>query len=324
MKSVTASFFCMNPAIIKDIYSPAQTNRLKELCNLTTDVFSTQDVEAGKLSETDVLFSTWGMASFTDEQLEKMPNLKAVFYAAGATDSFCHPLFRKQIQLFSAWKANSIPVAEFTVAQITLGLKNYFQMLRFMKDPQTYSACNRAAGCGMYGARVALLGNGMISQHVQALLKSYDVEIIVIPSHPSARTISLEEAFATSQVVSNHFPNRDDNGGVFNGKLFESMHPGAVFINTGRGCQINEPEMIKVLRKRPDLTVLLDVTWPEPPKADSPLYSLPNVFLSPHIAGSLHDEWHRMADYMIDDFERWIKGEVTQNAVDPKKIITAK
>ena len=124
-------------------------------------------------------------------------------------------------------------------------------MLHAMKEPYTYFEQNRIAGCGMYGARVALLRNGMISQHVQKLLKSYDVVVIVVPTHAVARTISLEEAFATSQIVSNHFPDRDDNVGIFNGKLFRSMRPEAVFINIGRGCQVNEMELVDVLKSKP-------------------------------------------------------------------------
>jgi len=68
-------------------------------------------------------------------------------------------------------------------------------------------------------------------------------------------------------------------------------------------------EMIDVLTRRPDLTALLDVTHPEPPKPDSPLYSLPNVQISTHIAGSMNNELVRMADYCIEEFERWQAGE---------------
>ena len=83
---------------------------------------------------------------------------------------------------------------------------------------------------------------------------------------------------------------------MLNAALFRSMRPGATFINTGRGAQVNESDMAAVFGARPDLTALLDVTWPEPPEAGSPLYTLPNVHLSSHIAGSLGNEVVRMAD----------------------------
>ena len=102
------------------------------------------------------------------------------------------------------------------------------------------------------------------------------------------------------------------------------MPENGVFINTGRGRQINEAEFCEVLKARPDLTALLDVTWPEPPAEDSPLYRLPNVFLSPHIAGSLNDEWIRMADYMVAEFERYLAGEPFQHEVNESMLITSK
>jgi len=73
------------------------------------------------------------------------------------------------------------------------------------------------------------------------------------------------------------------------------MRPYATFINTGRGAQVVEEALADVLRSRPDLTAVLDVTWPEPPVAGHPFYSLPNCVLTPHIAGSSGDEVHRMS-----------------------------
>jgi phosphoglycerate dehydrogenase-like enzyme len=87
------------------------------------------------------------------------------------------------------------------------------------------------------------------------------------------------------------------------------MKPGASFINTARGAVVNEADLIAVLRERPDLFALLDVTWPEPPVEGSPLYELPNIVLTPHVAGSMNGECHRMARVMIDELDRWQRGE---------------
>ena len=67
--------------------------------------------------------------------------------------------------------------------------------------------------------------------------------------------------------------------------------------------------MIETLKNRPDLTALLDVTYPEPPDAGSELWTLPNVWISPHIGGSVGDEVVRMADCMIEEFQAWESGE---------------
>jgi phosphoglycerate dehydrogenase-like enzyme len=87
------------------------------------------------------------------------------------------------------------------------------------------------------------------------------------------------------------------------------MKRGATFINTARGGIVREEEMLEVLRKRPDLTAVLDVTEPEPAAADSPVFALPNVVLTPHIAGSLGLECRRMGRYMVDELRRYLNGE---------------
>ena len=89
----------------------------------------------------------------------------------------------------------------------------------------------------------------------------------------------------------------------------KSMREGATFINTGRGAQVVEGDLIRVLTERPDLTALLDVTFPEPPESDSPLWTLPNVWITPHIGGSVGDEVVRMADCVIEEFIAWESGK---------------
>ena len=305
------------------VYSAEQMKILAEMTDLIPGINTHEEVQKGLLADVDVLFSTWGIPDFSDEEIAMMPKLKAVFYAAGATDHFARKFFARNIKVFSAWQANAIPVAEFCVAQIILGMKGYFRCSRELKSPENWN--QKHVGPGSYGETVALIGAGAISTRVKNMLETgYNLKVIVVPSRKENRTISLEEAFAQAQVVSNHLPNRDDNIGVLDGKLFRSMREGAVFINTGRGAQVNEADLVEVMRERPDLTALLDVTMPEPPLADSPLYSTPNIIISPHIAGSLNDEVHRMVDFMFDDFRRFTAGEPTLYEVNESMLLTSK
>ena len=83
------------------------------------------------------------------------------------------------------------------------------------------------------------------------------------------------------------------------------------------------PAVVEVLEKRPDLTALLDVMHPEPPEDGSKLYTLPNVRLSTHIAGSINDEVHRMADYMIEELRRYLAGEPLVYEVSESMLLTS-
>ena len=315
-----AIIVCNNTRNIDYVYTKEQLAELAELTDLYPEVVS--DLSQGDFKDVEYMFSTWGMLAPSEEELAKyLPNLKALFYGAGATDHFVRPFFARNIKVISAWQANAVPVAEFSLAQILLALKGYY-----LNNREVHSTGWKGAfrGPGIYEDTVALIGDGAVANKLASLLKNFNVNVIMIPSRVEWRTVSLEEAFKTAFVVSNHLPNRDDNIGVINRTHFESMRYGATFINTGRGAQINEADMIDVLKQRPDLTALLDVTFPEPPVEGSELYTLPNVKLSSHIAGSLNNEVHRMSDYMVDEFKRFLAGEELRYEVREEMLITSK
>ncbi len=110
--------------------------------------------------------------------------------------------------------------------------------------------------------------------------------------------------------------------GTLNGPLLESLREGATFINTGRGAQVVEADLVRVLQARPDLTALLDVTAPEPPPRESALWQLPNVVISPHIGGTIGNEVGRLAECVIEEFEAWQAGRALRYQVTPEVLRT--
>ena len=252
-----------------------------------------------------------------EEIKEYLPNLKAVFYAAGSVQSFARPFLNCGVRVFSAWAANAVPVAEYTVANIVLANKGFFKSSRIFKTKKYREAYNEA-GCfiGNYGAKVGIIGAGMIGKMVIEKLKSYNLKVMVFDPFLSdekaaelgVRKVSLTELFSECNVVSNHLANNAQTVGMLNKKLFERMPENATFLNTGRGAQVVEEDLIEVLRKREDITAVLDVTYPEPPAETSAFYDLPNCILTPHIAGSKGAEVHRMAEYMKNEYQLYMKG----------------
>lgn len=97
------------------------------------------------------------------------------------------------------------------------------------------------------------------------------------------------------------------------------MKKNVTLLNTARGAVINEPELIETLRERPDIVAVLDVTHPEPPASNSPLFDLPNIILTPHIAGSQFQECRRMAKYMVDDCKRFLDGKPLHHQITRKQ-----
>ncbi|MCE9612975.1 MAG: hydroxyacid dehydrogenase [Lentisphaerae bacterium] len=320
-----------SPEQIERVYGRGQRERLSRLTTLHPDVLtsSTLAAQAATLREVETIFSTWGMPALSADRLACLPALRAVFYAAGSVKAFAAPLLERGITVVSAWAANAVPVAEFALAQILLANKGYHRNRADFRCPADYARAFR--GSGNYGGTVALLGAGMVGRALIGLLRHVTLNVIVwdpMLSDADAAALGvrrvphLAEAFHDAHVVSNHLANVPATRGLLDEALFSAMRPHACFINTGRGATVREDDLIRVLRARPDLTALLDVTEPEPPVEGSPLYDLPNVHLTTHVAGSLNDEVGRMAAWMIDEFQTWRSGQPLRYAVTADMLAT--
>ena len=321
---VQAAFF-NERSQVDYVYARGRRERVAELTELFPRVVSSATFaeHVPALSELRVIFSTWGMPALTAEQLACLPRLELLLYAAGSVKSFARPFLEREIVVVSAAVANGVAVAEFTLGQILLSCKGFFRNTADCRSPTARRAGNVFRGNGGFEETVAIIGVGTIGRKVTELLSAFDLNVIVVdpylPDQEAARLgvrkVTLQQAFGEAYVVSNHLPNLPELQGVLGASLFSVMRHGATFINTGRGAQVVEGELIDVLAARPDLTALLDVTLPEPPAADSALYTLPNVQLSSHIAGAMNNEVVRMADCVIEEFRNWEAGVPLRYAV---------
>lgn len=318
---------------LKKVYSDSTVNQLEKY-GFENKTYSKEDILKDPCSFKDVkvIFSTWGMPSFTREEIKEIfPSLECVFYAAGSVQKFARPFLESNVRVFSAFAANAVPVAYYVVAQIILANKGFFTLSdkKYCKD-RTLSRSLMSDFPGNYHVKAGIIGAGMIGSMVCEKLKDFDIEVLVFDpflSDDRAKELgvtkcSLEYLFENCFVVSNHLANNEQTKGMLDYSLFSKMQQNAVFINTGRGAQVVEQDLIKVLEQRPDITALLDVTDPEPPLEDSKLYTLPNCLLTPHIAGSSGREVFRMAEYMKDEFVSYIENKPVKYEVTKKMLET--
>lgn len=323
---IKAAFLAGDPDVVHRVWGPRQKERLAGLVDLPSEVITPATLadHAEWLADTRVIFSTWTMPRLTHEQLMLMPKLQAVFYAAGSVKVFAEPLFDHKITVVSAWAANAIPVAEFTLSQILFSLKLGWQHARQLRHAPGPEGFRHLAIPGVYGTTVGIVSLGMIGRKLCQLLQPFALKKLAYDPFVRSETLrelgtvraeSLEEVFSQSDVVTIHTPWLKETEGIVTGELLAAMKPNATFINTSRGALVREDELIDVMRRRPDLTAVLDVTWPEPPVAGSPLYDLENVILMPHLAGSVGTEVLRMADLMIEEFLLWAEGQPLRYAV---------
>ncbi len=323
-----AILVCESPRF-GDVYPRRILEAIGERVRLDLQVYSKQALldEPDRCLDASYLFSTWGMPCFTTEEIERLfPCLRGVFYAAGSVQGFARPFLEKGVAVFSAWAANAVPVAEYTVGEILLANKGAFQAMRKCAGDirgREQAAAFSGRFPGTYDTTVGLIGLGMIGAMVAERLQAYQVRVLAFdpfcPEQKAERLgvtlCSLETLFAESQTISNHLANNPQTVGMLHYGLFSRMRTNATFLNTGRGAQVVEEDLVRALREQPDRTAVLDVTWPEPPEPGHAFYTLPNVFLTPHIAGSMGQEVVRMSAYMLDELRAVLDGRPTRYSV---------
>ncbi|MGH8777270.1 MAG: hydroxyacid dehydrogenase [Jiangellaceae bacterium] len=273
-------------------------------------------VRSPDLSKADIVFSGWGAPVMDEAFLASAPRVRMVFYGAGSVRSLVTDAFwDRGIRVTSAAEANAIPVSEYTLAAILLSLKHVWRLSAKVRAEHRYPAL--AGIPGAFGSTVGILSFGAIGRLVCSRLRSFDVRVIAYDPYTDPKEaarlgvelVPLDAVFRECDVVSLHTPWLRETEGLVGRALLSLMKEGATLINTARGAVVREQDLIDVLRRRPDLTAVVDVTDPEPPQPGSPLYSLPNVVLTPHIAGSQGRERLRMGRCMVQELHRYLEGE---------------
>ncbi|WP_067779826.1 hydroxyacid dehydrogenase [Actinomyces vulturis] len=295
-------------------------DRLRALGELSFDPdplnHATEESRA-MLREADIVVTCWETGSF-DELLDDMPNLRLVVHSGGSIRAILGPeAFDRGIRMSSQTQVNAEPVAQYTVAMILLALKDIFHSHRryVEKRDKDWQFWDEFENIGVYGATVGLIGLSRISRRVIDLLKPFNVNIKVQSGHLSddqARELgvsaaSMEEILSTSDVVSLHSASTPRTYHMLGAEHFAMMRDGVTFINTARGAICDQDALIEELKKD-RIRAIIDVTDPEVCVPDSPLYTLPNVFLTPHAAGSMGRELFSLGDGAVNDVANYIMG----------------
>jgi phosphoglycerate dehydrogenase-like enzyme len=316
--------FILRPDAYDEIYGHQERTTIGELIDVIAPPQTSESILAHPeiLQEVEVILSGWGAPLMDEAFLAHAPCLRAIFYGAGSIRGFAtDALWERGILITSAQETNAIPTAEYTLAAILFSLKHGWSLAAQTRREQRFP--ERNAVPGIYDATVGIISLGMVGRHVRELLRPFNVHVLaydpyVSPEEAIALDISLcslETLFREAQVVSLHAPLLPETANMVRGSHLSSMAHGSTFINTARGGLVQHEELIAVLEQRSDLHAVLDVTAPEPPVPGSPLYTLPNVMLTPHIAGSLGSERRRLGQAMVAELQRFIAGDPLQYTI---------
>lgn len=315
---------------LRRVYPQCVVDKINTIYDLNPDFCSAKEIFEDKHLDTEIIFSTWGMPKLSIEDINRhLPKLQSVFYAAGSVQDFAQTFLASGVRVFSAWKANAVPVAEFTFAEILLSTKGYFKAAkRFC--PYGIGARYNAACNGNYQSKIGILGVGGVGSLVAERLKTTDLEVYAYDpflSDEKATELNIimkpiEWIFANCNVVSNHLANKQELNKILDYELFSSMPKYSVFINTGRGAQVDERGLAKALWNDRTKYAVLDVTAHEPLSLFSPLRLVSNKIITPHIAGSSGHEVVRMSELMLSTSIKVTNGESVDNEVTPIMLST--
>jgi phosphoglycerate dehydrogenase-like enzyme len=279
---------------------------------LVAERFDSPEVHA-VLADAEILVTGWGCPPIDATVLRAAPRLRAILHAAGSVKGHLAPeCWERGLVVSSAADANAVPVAELTLAMILLAGKDVFGLRERYRRDRTFAIGEIQPGIGNFRRRVGLVGASRIGRQVVQLLTPFDLAVSLTDPYVSVppagvRLLELDDLLRESDVVSLHAPATPETHHLLDRRRLALIPDGGVLINTARGSLVDTDALVAELAGG-RISAILDVTDPEPLPADSPLFDLPNVFLTPHIAGSHGNELDRLGRTVVAELERLITG----------------
>lgn len=318
--------FAFGPLGIEKLFSQTDLNRLENCCRIVAGEPLREfhsEVARAQLADTDILITGWGCPAIDAAVLETAPSLKLVAHAAGSVKHLIGPaLFERGIAVTNAAAANAVPVAEFALAAILFANKDVFRFRQLYAQQRRSLEMHQSfdGDSGSWHKKVGIVGASRIGRRVLEFLRPHDMDILLYDPLVSAaeaeqlgtRLASLPELMTECQTVSLHAPLLAATQHMIDAEMLARMPDGATLINTARGGLVDQTALEAEL-SRGRLSAILDVTEPEVLAPTSPLYELPNVVLTPHIAGAIGNERQRLGRLITDEIERFVAGDPLQH-----------
>lgn len=299
--------------------------RLKNMCAVDIafgDLASS--VGPSGFDDIEIVLTGWSGRPLDLASVLKLPRLRLIAHLGGSVrGAATRDVVHSGVLVTHGAQANARPVAEYSLAMILLANKDIPHWLGTFSRQKAnlgVDAVARHGTLGNCGRAVGIIGASRTGREVVRLLERHDLDVLVadpIASTASiaalgARHVSVEELLLQSDVVSLHQPLLESTYKSFGAAQFAMMRQGATLINTARGA-IVDTEALTDAAASGRINAILDVTDPEPLPSDHRLWTLPNVLITPHMAGSTGNEVLRMTHEVLDDVERFLRGEQMHN-----------
>jgi len=279
------------------------------------------------LPDADAVITSWGVATLDADVMNAAPNLKAMAHMGSSVKRFVSDAFwERGMHLTSAGITLARDVAETTLGLMIVGQKRIWPLGQHVREGgwRDSPAWDKWFSRELFRKEVGIIGASNVGRYVIELLKPFDAKVLLYDPFVSeeeaaklgVEKLELDELLRRSDVVSLHAPANEHTYQMLNAEGLVSMKDEALIVNTGRGTLIDEPALIKELQKG-RFFAFLDVTDPEPPAADSPLRTLDNVVVTPHIAGCI-ENCNRMGELAVEELRRFFAKEEAVYKITPE------
>lgn len=291
------------------------------------------DALVGFATDLDALLVCHGSPRMTGEILDRLPNLRFIAEVEG--DRFSQRIdvnaaAERGVTVVDTTNGSSYPVSEWALAMAMIGLRNAGALYRRMIAGETPFRTNEdrindfSWNGELTGKTVGLVGCGYIGRRLLELLAPFHCDILAFDPHVPRVLADIYDITLTSlaavmacDVVISLVPLTPETQKMIGEPQLALLKPGAVFVNVSRGAVVDQPALIRRLEQG-DIVASLDVFDPEPLEASSPLRTMSNVFLTPHIAGVTAPCGPRFLTLAAEEIARKFAGHRTRHDLVPR------
>lgn len=231
----------------------------------------------------------------------------------------------ERVAITSAAGVHAVPLAEFALMGLLTLARDVRGLIRAQQAREWPT--DRHPQAELRGRTLLIVGLGGVGREIARLAVTFGMEVIGVKRHPEPilhvdevhPTERLREVAARADAVVVTLPLTDETAGLLDAATLDALPPGAWFVNVGRGGVVDETALVERLRSGRIRGAVLDVFATEPLPPDSPLWELPNVLLSPHLAALSPHENARIVKLFHDNLQRLLAGEPLRNRILPDR-----
>jgi phosphoglycerate dehydrogenase-like enzyme len=304
--------------LVVDIHAELYRDRLQaEFPDLQFMLFHAAAEVSGDLSDIDVMIM-FGI-EIRDEMLRDAPRLKWIQSLATGVDHFLRcPSLRQEVLITSGRGIHGVPMREH-VLYLMMAMSHD---ARRQAEDHRQHVWQRRLWTTLYGKTAVIVGTGIVGGAIGQLLHALGMHVIGVSRTPRKvdgfdeimAADRLRDAAGKADYLINVLPAAPENSALFGAALFAAMKPSAYYISAGRGQTVDEPALIAALRERRIAGAALDVFRTEPLPPDSPFWSLPNLFITPHVGGYIVEYEDFIMPLIVDNMRLFLAGRQREMA----------